>query len=65
MPSLLYFEYLIVIALVNFLFGAQGNRMAVCLVVKYNCMWWSLEFGYLLPEQMNFSKRFCNIGRKG
>ncbi|KAJ6963704.1 hypothetical protein NC652_002122 [Populus alba x Populus x berolinensis] len=63
-PSLLYFDYLIVIALVNFLFGAQGNRMAVCLVVKYNCMWWSLESGNLLPEQMNFSQIFCNIGRK-
>ncbi|KAJ7015726.1 hypothetical protein NC653_004890 [Populus alba x Populus x berolinensis] len=42
----------------------EGNRMAVCLVVKYNCMWWSLEFGNLLPEQMNFSQIFCNIGRK-
>ncbi|KAG6792434.1 hypothetical protein POTOM_001583 [Populus tomentosa] len=42
----------------------KGNRMAVCLVVKYNCMWWSLEFGNLLPEQMNFSQIFCNIGRK-
>ncbi|KAJ6963708.1 hypothetical protein NC652_002125 [Populus alba x Populus x berolinensis] len=42
----------------------EGNRMAVCLVVKYNCMWWSLESGNLLPEQMNFSQIFCNIGRK-
>jgi hypothetical protein len=59
-------EYLIVIALANLFFiGAQGIRMAACLVGKYNCIYSGILSSVIcICKKLLFAKDLASCGRK-